>query len=507
MNEHFHPRNKDIDMNGRRRFGFSLVELLVTLVVMMIMVGALARFFKYVGDTVAAGRALLALSGDLHARRVTLEHELRNVTAFSLAGADSSSSIGYFQIIEGPLTDQSTLNTPNDSVFGDVDDVLAFTTRSKDKPFRGQLLYLTKMPDPSTVASTHPKTVYALDVLAGLTAPSTYSAETLESDTAEVVYWLTLDDKNGNGTRDYGEYYVLRRRVLLVRPDVLLNASYGALSYPYGPANGTSVFTIADLSLRRVGTSWVANDLATLTRRENRFGRNASPLGIAGGGAGLAGPGLFPNFMLEPQHLPRLKDVVLPPVGPINNYFIFRQDEDIVLTNVVAFDVQVFDSSATVRDVNNEVAVGPTDPGYNGAAGAPASFGAFIDLGSGVTNPLTGQVTPFGAQSWLQTNYANLLLSNGLLSKAIYDTWSLSYERDGINQTTDPNMAVPDPFIDTGADGLDNNNNGVTDELSEYEAPPPYTTALRGIKVTIRVIDPDTRQVAQTTIIADFTPY
>ena len=198
---------------------------------------------------------------------------------------------------------------------------------------------------------------------------------------------------------------------------------------------------------------------------------------------------------------------MLPPVGPINNYLVFRQDEDIVLTNVVAFDVQVFDSSATVRDVNNEVAVGPTDPGYNGAAGAPATFGAFIDLGSLVTHPLTGQVTPFGSRSWLQTNYANLLQSNGLSSKAIYDTWSLSYERDGINQTTNPNGAVPDPFIDTGADGLDNNSNGVTDELAEYEAPPPYTAALRGIKIILRVIDPDTRQVAQTTIIADFTPY
>ena len=500
-----------LDMSHRQRPGFSLVELLITLVVMMIMIGALARFFKYVGDTVAEGRALLALTADLHARRVMLERELANATTTSVARIGSA-NLGYLEIIEGTDSYDDSTSSGTDSVFGDVDDVLAFTVRSIDKPFRGQLLYFTKMPDPATQSSSFPKTVYALDNILppGSSAPTSYSAETLESDTAEIVYWLTLDDKNGNGTRDYGEYYVLRRRVLLVRPDVILNASYGLMSYPYGPANGTSVFTIADLSLRRVGNSWATNDLATLARRENRFGRNGSPLGVVGGG-GAAGPGPFPSYMLEPKHLPRLKDVTLPALAGIPRYTVYRRDEDVVLTNVVAFDVQVFDSQAPLYEDRGgaggsssaPVVVGPADPGYGPpvvGSGQVVGFGAFLDVGTSVTNPLTGNLTPFGQQSWLQQRFSNLLQNAGISPKAVYDTWSLSYDRDGIDQMNDGS-------VDTGTDGIDNNGNGLVDELAEYEAPPPYTAPLRGIKIILRVIDPDTRQVAQTTIIADFTPY
>ncbi len=494
-------------MNGKRRkrhTGFSLVELLVAMAVALILVSALARFFKYVGDTVSAGRALLYLTADLHARRVALEHELRSATAFSLAGIDGSSSSGYFEIIEGPLRDGSTLNNPDEQVFGDVDDVLAFTVRSSGQPFRGQLLYFTKMLDPTTVNTAHPKTIYALNVLPGTTAPATYSADTLESDTAEVIYWLTLDDKNQNGRRDYGEYYVLRRRVLLVRPDVVLDGSYGVLSYPYGAPAAPSVFTIADLSMRRELSKWSTNNLENLSRRENRFGRNGTALGVVG--PPLVGPGPFPNFMLEPEFLPRLKDVVLPPING-NSYTVFRAEEDIVLSHVVAFDVQVFDPQANMRVINNEVAVAPHDPGYTQAATALTS-GAFIDLGRDMNLPAAQRLnTPFSQASWLQQNYANALASRGISTKAIYDSWSLSYDRDGINQLTNPNGPNPDPFIDTGSDGLDNNGNGLTDELAEFEAPPPYAASLRGIKITIRVIDPDTRQVSQTTVIADFTPF
>ena len=89
------------------------------------------------------------------------------------------------------------------------------------------------------------------------------------------------------------------------------------------------------------------------------------------------------------------------------------------------------------------------------------------------------------------------------LDMRVYDTWSYSYERDGINQ--DGNA-----MTDEGTDGLDsalpNTQVGAVDEVEERETSPPYPVPLRGIQVRVRVIEPDTRQVRQATITQDFLP-
>ncbi|MGQ9506181.1 MAG: hypothetical protein ACUVQR_14870, partial [Thermogutta sp.] len=59
---------------------------------------------------------------------------------------------------------------------------------------------------------------------------------------------------------------------------------------------------------------------------------------------------------------------------------------------------------------------------------------------------------------------------------------------------------------DTGTDGFDNDNDGLVDELDEWEAPPPYPAPCRGIEVTIRVFEPDSRQIRQVTVVQDFLP-
>ena len=461
-------------MYARQRTGLTLVELLVAMAVTMIMVAGIARFFKYVGDTVAEGRALMELTGEIHGVRASLDRQLSAVTADFTRRSSRAAGQGYLEIIEGDLSDASTLGTANQTFFGDVDDVIAFTVRSKTTPFRGQLLY-------NTVSSPSPGVLlYSLAPPAPPAVNTGPKVATLESHTAEVVYWLTLDDKNGNGVRDYGEYYVLRRRILLIRPDIQLDATYSMLSYPNGfnptsPSNPVpfSVFNIADLSLRRVGNQWVTNDLDDLARRENRFGRTGSA---------------FPHLMLAAEYLPRLKDIQFAASsggGSVQQYNVYRRDEDIVLSHVVAFDVQVFDPQITTRVVGNEIAVAPSDPGYAQPATEVAS-GAYADLGHGFGTTILGQ------RSWLRNGAGTRL--------KIFDTWSTSYDRDGIDQFNDGQ-------IDTGSDGVDNNGNGITDEAVENEVPPPYPTPLRGIRITVRTIDPSTRQVAQAVVSADFTPW
>jgi hypothetical protein len=47
--------------------------------------------------------------------------------------------------------------------------------------------------------------------------------------------------------------------------------------------------------------------------------------------------------------------------------------------------------------------------------------------------------------------------------------------------------------------------NGV-DDAGEREAPPPYSVPLRGLQVTLRSYDRDTRQLRQATVKRSFVP-
>ncbi len=64
-----------------------------------------------------------------------------------------------------------------------------------------------------------------------------------------------------------------------------------------------------------------------------------------------------------------------------------RLGEDIVLSNVLAFDVRVFDPAAEVRNnATAGVAVVPSDPGYSGCVSfSPPVEGAYVDLGHGAS--------------------------------------------------------------------------------------------------------------------------
>jgi hypothetical protein len=83
----------------------------------------------------------------------------------------------------------------------------------------------------------------------------------------------------------------------------------------------------------------------------------------------------------------------------------------------------------------------------------------------------------------------------------VYDTWTIEYERDGLDQDN--------AFgADQGFNGLDDNpgvNRGV-DDATEREAPPPYSVPLRGFQVIVRVFQNSQQQTRQFTVNHDFTP-
>lgn len=187
-----------------------------------------------------------------------------------------------------------------------------------------------------------------------------------------------------------------------------------------------------------------------------------------------------------------------------------RYSEDVVLGNVIGFDVKVWDRFAPVfidppAGGFNPRVVKPGDPGYqnlletwvnNGQdpnAAEFARYGAYVDLF--YTRQMTfASPMPFLSE-FSGPGLGALSAANNTMA-AVYDTGSNHYEQDGIDQFNDG-------VFDISMDGIDNDGNGVIDEYNERETTPPYPFALRSIQIKIRVFELDSRLVREVTVSHD----
>lgn len=267
----------------------------------------------------------------------------------------------------------------------------------------------------------------------------TSSGNTITSPLAEVAWFLVADRTLGDGTQVYNLY----RRTFLI-----CNNVPGVT----GQFSGNVTQPQQDLSYRHNGTATIPNSLGDLSVRKNRAFHNNS---------NTAAP----------------TPVVL--TGD-------RQGEDIVLTNVLAFDIKVFDPTATVH-ANGNIGLVPGDRGYSG--GTNAGNGAYVDLGQGKGN---GARFNTGMDSKAQ-----------LSGNPTYDTWSFDYETDSMTQAGAPES---DANRNRYVNGLDDNGDGVVDDANERDTMPPYPYALRGVQIKIRVYEPSSKQVREVTVEETFVP-
>lgn len=420
---------------------FTLVEMLVVVAVTVVLMLALVQVFDFVGEGISDRRSIIEVSGELRAAVMRLQRDLDGLTVTTLPPAEPQAGEGYLEIIEGEWNDTFPVGgvvPPELSLLGDTDDLLMFTARSEGEPFVGR-----------------------------------YGDNTIESKVAEIVWWIGNDPVNP-GKRN------LYRRVFLIRPD--LNDSTGIIS----SAGISSFVSVNDISVRLAPSGGlVANSLADLTKRENRFGHD---------------PIEFPHPTL------------LPFVPDVNRY-----NEDLILFQPLAFDVRVYDPNAPMyQDPQNPGTIlGPGDRGLHDPAAqgfVRRMNGAYVDLYYGFFLRLEDSLDTyfFAGPGHLKSQ----LESGGDFGErdgkkyATYDTWSLHYEYDGRDQDFDGDF-------DEGTDGLDNGvggtglddlvNTGV-DDLGERETSPPYPYPLRGLQVKVRVYEPDSQTVHQATVTADFLP-
>jgi prepilin-type N-terminal cleavage/methylation domain-containing protein len=530
------------------RRGMTLIEMLVALTATLLLMAAIAQAFSAFGGAVSGSRSVLELDARMRTTAWRLRSDLAGATARTTPPLSPDSGEGYFEIIEGENTDTEmyTFAAPNlsagtmerltvdtfpkpfstgsatnpgpgatsdDRLLGDHDDVLLFTTRSTDPLFIGRAATVSKQADELI--------------------------DNFESTQAEVAWFARPTPGTVNPIT-----YTLYRRQLLVMGYVGTDIFYSTT----GKDNSVEIKNIedsdpnrkwpwanffdlpCDVSVRREGGTLFPNTLADLTKRENRFMHNFNGI------VSTTSAGGFPFEFVDHQ-LPSLaadKEILAKEIkGLVFDMESHRQGEDVILTNVIAFDVRVFDPVApVVASASGATAIIPGDPNYN-SSNLVIGSGAYVDLGytdKGAVVLNNSMSSFLGARNFGRFSGPPQKRSRLGLNKTrtTYDTWSTHYEANG----QDEDSLIGDTSgVDQGTNGLDDDGDGKIDEPpydtngdtdkdedsydevaagddpGELETSPPYPWPLRGIEVRIRCYEPSSRQVRQVTVRHTFVPH
>jgi prepilin-type N-terminal cleavage/methylation domain-containing protein len=466
--------------------GLTLIEMLVALAVTLVMMAAVVNLFANMSESIRNRRAAIETGSQLRQVRNRLAMDLAGATCRGSTWQDPAENQGYLEIIEGEWSDKNPSAMVIDANGDGLPDGLDATI---------SLVPSSQRVDPSTGAVTDGRALGDWDDVLALTVRSEsdpfvarVGGNLAESPLAEVIWFAreqgpsTPPDPNDGMRRIY-------RRVLLIAPWL----------GPFGsgdPPNNVS--THWDSSLNQ----WVANTLGDLTKREYRATRRANST--------------FPHF-LDPHAVPADRDYQR--ILPGNS-----STDALVLGSALAFDVRVFDPGAPLYADGNNI-LEPNDLGWvdamstAGIANA-SGYGAYCDLGWGydpsaasmaylstsaptmAPTPVFCDIRPAGYHP-----RSSPRRNNPGLYPSVYDTWSYHYENDGINQDAawqTSAAAWQSNIIDQGSNGLDDDNANGVDDRGERETSPPYDVPLRGVKVILRVYEPDARQIRETSVTHSF---
>lgn len=481
-----------------RRAGLGLIEVLVGLTVTLIVLVAMMQAFKFASTEMQKGRASLELTNRIRAVENLLRKDLSQLTVeLKPYHRLSESPKGYVEIADGPRTDinfhpDDTTTAMVDErltnlLVGDYDDVFAGTIKSDGRPFRGR------------------------GPLGNIE----------ESPFAEVVWFTTFNDTQSsflavNGPDFFVDQPIIPDQMRLFRRQLIIKPALGILS-PLTGAGAPVGITLAAANLLLQNTDVSArvevipgnttaarflvraNSLEDLAFRHNRFA-HVLPEGLAV----LPHNSVLSNALLrsDPQY-----------TGAVTHRRAGNQ-EDLMLTGVMSFDVKVFDPAVLavvktntstvpptlleyadlsdigwrvanprtniINPVDFEQAFGPNLSSENGtvengqaiSVAAVSRIGAYVDLGKepdafiavnsfsdamGVTGALTGRNARPGVPDAplhyadFNNTFDDMTPGNDVFNgNVIYDTGTSAYDRSGAN-----------PF---GANGIDDDGNGIIDD-------------------------------------------
>ena len=493
----------------QRRSGLTLVEILIALTMTLVVLGTMTAAFKVASEEMREGRALIELANRARIVEDHLRTDLGSITVETRVYDGEVEPHGYFEYVEGPNRDSTFAES--DSFQGDCDDVLAFTARSTDGIlYRGRRTRAV-IPNGGSVADLE------------LEPPVV-----IESSLAEIVWFTTVNDNDDVGgpgplqaqgidgtvpagapvtsSADFDDSIRLHRRVLLIRPDL------GRLAIGVSIGQANNIIRNNDISVRVVPTnasatrfSIIANSLEDLAIRANRFAHMSTTFNGTG-------EGNFPNNLL---------------FGDIQNR-VASDDDNIamysgaatpwrvsppILSDIGAFDLRAYSPTARVGE-RVAVIVEPSDVGY---ARVPLDLsasgsGAYVDLGYGFTLNLPIPIpAPTPDQLDEEWFIANSAAPNNAVAWStgvnVWDTWTPAYESDGIDQDSFNGVdQSTNGTQDLISENPDDPGSNVIDDPGERETQPPYVEPIRGMKITLRLVEKGTKQVHQVSVIHSFVP-
>jgi prepilin-type N-terminal cleavage/methylation domain-containing protein len=433
----------------RRRQGFTLVELMVSLALIIFIMAILTEAFS---AGLAAFRQLKAI-GDMQERMrsvaIVLRNDLKadhffdtnrtNATRLSdidLRNAGVPPSSGFFRIVQ-----QWKNNSPQDprtynSILEGTETLAGFnmpSTRATDQ----WLAFTCKVPPSAATDQTpRPETFHSTPVPAALgldtpSPPSSYAAYytpgggVMNSQWYEVAYFLKSTGQSAGST----SLFALYRRERVIYPQVPPPAATNTLAaaaFAAYPGLSVSPYASAGVSpVNTPGTTTTPPPGATtsITEPRRRLGMDGTTL------AGVPAAGGPSNWDLYDQ------------LGSTSA----QAGDDLLMSDVISFDIKVV------------------------LQGSPlgTDYPAFVDLPpQSITTGATGQTTV------VSSNNSTFAASNAV----VFDTWS-SYD------------STP-----TGYSGWNTPNTG---------ASLPLAVRILAVQVTLRVWDNRTQQARQLAIMQD----
>lgn len=322
--------------------GLTLIEMMISVVLTLMIVFAVVQAFQMMGTGMTNGRAAIEIMGNLRSPVVQLQRELDNVTCPVRPVIDPRQNLGYFYYYEGPNSDRNynadeeldnvlkiDANSGEATHFGDSDDVLAFTCSRPDSPFQAQ-------------AVRHDGTVI-----------------TMESTTAEVVWWMAKVVRPRSQGEPLEVGRVLLRRVFLIRPDI--PAYDPAQSHAAGDINLTPSLN-SDISATVIATVCNANTLGSVTDPRNRaLNWHRVPRALQN---------YFPSVIYDSPQSPVAMGATYKNWPARYLGWLPEMERFIVANDMLAMDVRVFDPLAPIMNMapagSAIVAVSPSDTGYPG---------------------------------------------------------------------------------------------------------------------------------------------
>jgi hypothetical protein len=246
--------------------------------------------------------------------------------------------------------------------------------------------------------------------------------------------------------------------------------------------------------------------------------------------------------------------------GTLPSDIVDRTGEDLMLTDALAFDVRLYDPGVPVyRSDDGSTVLEPGDLGWpyelapdktditlDPSLPSVMGFGAYVDLGWGVktypgnlvrtfaidhrTMPgipraIFGEPRQVGFPPRFQQPLSPLPARPSAYPypygyPAVYDTWSLHYESDGIDQDPDNENGAHPRVLDQGTNGIDDwvfypsdvgpppvmDQRDGPDDVGERETSPPYDAPLRGVQVRLRLYERSARQIRETSVTQSLVP-